>query len=347
VRVQKQRIKMKTYIETNHLGNVLVTVSARPRLMYDVTTFTHKEADVTSVSGYYPFGSLMPERHWQSEPYSFGFNGKESDNEIKGSGNSYDFGARIYDSRLGRWLSLDPLAVKYPDLSPYHFSSCNPILFVDYDGKDYGVHINHNTETIIIKATYYTTKEDVSSATKAIMAWNEQTGKYQYKVGDKYYDVVFQLTVKDVDGDYSKRDEIYFSDESGFANTYGIVSENAIKEHGVTEDGPGDKGGSRIFVKASSEKRETSRHEIGHTLGLGHWWKGVMKKGEDRKESETYITKGMVRGILKNANIGKNPNIQGSDRQASLPNAPAKATVTSEGKAPDNFNEGKIIKKRK
>lgn len=36
----------------------------------------------------------------------------EKDNEVKGSGNSLDFGARIYDSRLGKWLSTDPLQTK-------------------------------------------------------------------------------------------------------------------------------------------------------------------------------------------------------------------------------------------
>ena len=66
--------------------------------------------------------------------YRFGFNGKENDNEVKGTGNSVDFGARIYDSRLGRWLSVDPLQVKYPDKSPYNFCSNNPIIFVDPDG---------------------------------------------------------------------------------------------------------------------------------------------------------------------------------------------------------------------
>jgi RHS repeat-associated protein len=68
--------------------------------------------------------------------YSYGFNGKEKDNEVKGDGNSYDFGERIYDSRLGRWLSLDPLMKKYAGLSPYNFTFNNPIIFNDPDGRD-------------------------------------------------------------------------------------------------------------------------------------------------------------------------------------------------------------------
>ena len=60
----------------------------------------------------------------------------EKDDEMKGSGNSYDFGARIYDSRLGRWLAVDPLVTKYPNLSPYNFVDNNPIVFIDPDGKD-------------------------------------------------------------------------------------------------------------------------------------------------------------------------------------------------------------------
>jgi RHS repeat-associated protein len=69
------------------------------------------------------------------DTYRFGFNGKENDNEIQGDGNSYDFGARIYDSRLGRWLSLDPMMKIYPSVSPYNFCANNPIIFIDPSGK--------------------------------------------------------------------------------------------------------------------------------------------------------------------------------------------------------------------
>jgi RHS repeat-associated protein len=67
--------------------------------------------------------------------YRFGFNGMEKDDEMKGNGNSLDFGARIYDPRIGRWLALDPLAFKYPYASPYNFVLNTPISAIDPDGE--------------------------------------------------------------------------------------------------------------------------------------------------------------------------------------------------------------------
>lgn len=79
----------------------------------------------------------MPGRSYQSStPYKYGMNGMEKDDEIVGSGNSYDFGARQYDPRLGRWLSIDPKFAKYPEMSPYTGMGNNPIAFIDGDGRD-------------------------------------------------------------------------------------------------------------------------------------------------------------------------------------------------------------------
>ena len=60
------------------------------------------------------------------------FTGKERDSE---TGYSY-FGARYYDSDvLTGWLSVDPMADKYPGLSPYNYCAWNPIKLVDPDGE--------------------------------------------------------------------------------------------------------------------------------------------------------------------------------------------------------------------
>ena len=93
-------------------------------------------------SNYTAFGSPMPGRSFNGNSYRRGFNGMEKDDEIKGGGNSYDFGARIYDSRLGKWMSVDPLQAKYAYLSPYNFTANNPIFYIDPDGRKIVVHYN-------------------------------------------------------------------------------------------------------------------------------------------------------------------------------------------------------------
>ena len=66
--------------------------------------------------------------------WSSSFTGKERDSE---TGFSY-FGARYYDSDLMTgWLSVDPMADKYPGLSPYAYCAWNPVRLVDPDGEEW------------------------------------------------------------------------------------------------------------------------------------------------------------------------------------------------------------------
>ncbi len=80
------------------------------------------------------FGSTMPGRNYQSSSsYRYGFNGKENDLE---SG-TQDYGMRIYNPALSKFLSVDPISVKYPELTPYQFASNRPIDGIDLDGLEY------------------------------------------------------------------------------------------------------------------------------------------------------------------------------------------------------------------
>jgi RHS repeat-associated protein len=124
---------------TNHLGNVLAVVTDK-KLPVKQTTgndISHWLADVMSATSYYPFGMAMPGRTYSSGGYRYGFNGKENDNEVKGSGNQQDYGMRIYDPRLGRFLSVDPLTKSFPMLSSYQYASNRPIDGTDLDGLEY------------------------------------------------------------------------------------------------------------------------------------------------------------------------------------------------------------------
>lgn len=60
----------------------------------------------------------------------------EKDDEIKNKkGTSYDFGARMYDSRIGRWLSVDPLEFTSPSRTPFNFAANSPVILIDPDGE--------------------------------------------------------------------------------------------------------------------------------------------------------------------------------------------------------------------
>ncbi len=84
---------------------------------------------------YYPFGALTMASS-QGEAQRYKYNAKELD-RIHGL-NLYDYGARQYDAALGRWTSVDPLAEKYYDVSPYAYCLGNPIRFVDVLGNEPG-----------------------------------------------------------------------------------------------------------------------------------------------------------------------------------------------------------------
>ncbi len=71
-----------------------------------------------------------------SEKCRYSFQAQEHDDEVKGDGNSYDFGARIYDSRIGRFLTLDAHARDYPDISSFVFVNNMPLWAIDPDGND-------------------------------------------------------------------------------------------------------------------------------------------------------------------------------------------------------------------
>ncbi|WP_317191402.1 DUF6443 domain-containing protein [Hymenobacter guriensis] len=64
----------------------------------------------------------------------FQYNGKEKQEEFGLNWN--DYGARMYDSQLGRWHAVDPLAEKYYSWTSYNMSINNPILYKDIDGRD-------------------------------------------------------------------------------------------------------------------------------------------------------------------------------------------------------------------
>ena len=82
---------------------------------------------------YLPFGERYIDQHPFGYQERFTFTGKERDEE---TGYGY-FGARYMDHELmTMWLSVDPMADKYPSISPYAYCAWNPVKLVDPDGNE-------------------------------------------------------------------------------------------------------------------------------------------------------------------------------------------------------------------
>ena len=82
---------------------------------------------------YLPYGEPYINQHPFGYSERFTFTGKERDAE---TGYGY-FGARYMDHELmTMWLSVDPMADKYPSISPYAYCAWNPVKLVDPNGKD-------------------------------------------------------------------------------------------------------------------------------------------------------------------------------------------------------------------
>ena len=108
----------KHYYLKDHLGSVRVTID--------------QTGSVKSYDDYYPFGLQKPGRSYNVANFSniYKFTEKELDDEA--NLDWYYFGARYYDPKICRWLSVDPLG-EYP--SPYCYVGNNPISYLDIDGK--------------------------------------------------------------------------------------------------------------------------------------------------------------------------------------------------------------------
>lgn len=72
----------------------------------------------------------------QLETYRYGFNAKEKDSEGEFGLNHYDYGFRIYNPAIAKFLSVDPLADSYPWYTPYQFAGNSPVSFIDLDGLE-------------------------------------------------------------------------------------------------------------------------------------------------------------------------------------------------------------------
>lgn len=123
---------MKTFELSNHLGNVLSTISDKvvPKDWDADMVIDNYHAEIMSATDYYAFGVTMHGRDFSSSDYRYSFNTQEREPEISEGIYTAEFWE--YDSRSGRRWNTDPMPNE--SCSPYSVEFCNPIWYKDIKG---------------------------------------------------------------------------------------------------------------------------------------------------------------------------------------------------------------------
>ena len=132
------------YYLKDHLGNTRV-----------VFTEENNTAKELQVSNYYPFGMRFGQAQTLQTAEGtnqYLYNGKELQEDF--NLDWYDYGARMYDGALGRFMSIDPLAEQFNSWTPYHYVHNSPINLIDPDGRSATNPSTHTDEDGYVIAVY-------------------------------------------------------------------------------------------------------------------------------------------------------------------------------------------------
>jgi RHS repeat-associated protein len=248
----------KYYYLKDHLGSIRAVLRGNSIIEgrdYDPWGYVIREYDVSNMDECAPNKFTGKERDWES---------------------GYDyFGARYYDSRIGRWGQTEKVDKMFYNNSPYSYAMLNPMLFEDILGLYPRIIVDGNN--IMITTTYYyvNDKDDAvygindnqaMKIEKMITNMNSWGGTFEY--GGKKYNLTVNVKLEEVNGkDYSHMtSEILSKNVDGFNF---LLNMDKIDNDKTNQGVAHEIGGNALFVtKEMSPYMNTGAHEFGHCLRL-------------------------------------------------------------------------------
>ncbi len=188
-----------------------------------------------------------------------------------------------------RWLSIDPLAAKYPQFSPYVYVTNNPIIKMDPDGKDGVVVVDKTNKILTVTAIYYANSQKIGGisgsvySTKQIEKMNTNINGalnekgYSVSEGDySGYAVKFDLQFKEGGNQLEMNSKLGSDkiDGNSISNTFQQGNDSQFSRFKEKDNGDGTVstvGGfaadhKQIVMNSSADTKHNRIHEIFHTL---------------------------------------------------------------------------------
>jgi RHS repeat-associated protein len=253
------------------------------------TVITDSNGDYYEHTEYFPYGEVWVNERSSVENHDmpYKYTGKEYDPETK---LTY-YGARYYDAKLSRWISVDPPLIsgaylgkdpsKLPglggvfnpiNLNAYHYAGLNPVKYIDPDGNYSEIYVEGNNINITIPVVF-TGKAATQKNINRIKNGIENTWK------GKFGNYTVTTTVQQVDKDYKGVHNTVNVKDKGRSIVFGFfdIGGNESFDLGTTE--------SNIYEVDSSTGNSKdlewiSAHEAGHIMGLKDRY--ANKKGADK-----------------------------------------------------------------
>lgn len=234
---------------------------------------------------YVAFGETYFEEHSSSSTTPYLYSAKERDEET----GMYYYGARYYNPATSQWVGVDPLAGKYPGLSPYCFVANNPVLLVDQDGREWDItywrdedgklNVIISLTALLINKTAIRFSDDElkayarrieSALVQTLESANDETLQVsafanievasRFRRSDPEHKIfITSSDVFDEDGDIGEIDQI---GGRRMIMHYALVNQTIARNGVYSEMGLSETGLPTM--------ERTAVHELGHSLGLLH-----------------------------------------------------------------------------